>query len=296
MSVKISDNSSLEQSYQTLQPMETNNALAILGEAKKILDQLGVVFFLRQGTCLGAIRENGLIPWDDDLDLGSVIGLHGFNEEQVDLVILEFKKLGFSTNLEKYLDYLDVTMMKSNIRIDWTCYRIVDDSIIHFPGVPIPVHLVMKLKEIEFAGGSYLVPNPPEDYLLAKYGPNWKIPKRSGYEKDILAMIPDSTNQERHPSIGKNSNSRMTKVRILDENGEVVKDALVRVAKHGKFRTDEHGYAEFLLPEDNWYSLVINYNSHEEILYLERLSIGVTYTYKTDLLTKSGRTLVLSKE
>ena len=296
MSVKISDNSSLEQSYQTLQPMETNNALAILGEAKKILDQLGVVFFLRQGTCLGAIRENGLIPWDDDLDLGSVIGLHGFNEEQVDLVILEFKKLGFSTNLEKYLDYLDVTMMKSNIRIDWTCYRIVDDSIIHFPGLPIPVQLVMKLKEIEFAGGSYLVPNPPEDYLLAKYGPNWKIPKRSGYEKDILAMIPDSTNQERHPSIGKNSDSSMTKVRIFDENGEVVKDALVRVAKHGEFRTDEHGYAEFLLPEDNWYSLVINYNSHEEILYLERLSIGVTYTYKTDLLTKSGRTLVLSKE
>ena len=296
MSVKISDNSSLEQSYQTLQPMETNNALAILGEAKKILDQLGVVFFLRQGTCLGAIRENGLIPWDDDLDLGSVIGLHGFNEEQVDLVILEFKKLGFSTNLEKYLDYLDVTMMKSNIRIDWTCYRIVDDSIIHFPGLPIPVHLVIKLKEIEFAGGSYLVPNPPEDYLLAKYGPNWKIPKRSGYEKDILAMIPDSTNQERHPSIGKNSDSSMTKVRIFDENGEVVKDALVRVAKHGEFRTDEHGYAEFLLPEDNWYSLVINYNSHEEILYLERLSIGVTYTYKTDLLTKSGRTLVLSKE
>ena len=296
MSVKISDNSSLEQSYQTLQPMETNNALAILGEAKKILDQLGVVFFLRQGTCLGAIRENGLIPWDDDLDLGSVIGLHGFNEEQVDLVILEFKKLGFSTNLEKYLDYLDVTMMKSNIRIDWTCYRIVDDSIIHFPGLPIPVHLVMKLKEIEFAGGSYLVPNPPEDYLLAKYGPNWKIPKRSGYEKDILAMIPDSTNQERHPSIGKNSDSSMTKVRIFDENGEVVKDALVRVAKHGEFRTDEHGYAEFLLPEDNWYSLVINYNSHQKILYLERLSIGVTYNYKTDLLTKSGRTLVLSKE
>ena len=296
MSVKISDNSSLEQSYQTLQPMETNNALAILGEAKKILDQLGVVFFLRQGTCLGAIRENGLIPWDDDLDLGSVIGLHGFNEEQVDLVILEFKKLDFSTNLEKYQDYLDVTMMKSNIRIDWTCYRIVDDSIIHFPGLPIPVHLVMKLKEIEFAGGSYLVPNPPEDYLLAKYGPNWKIPKRSGYEKDILAMIPDSTNQERHPSIGKKSDSSMTKIRIFDENGEVVKDALVRVAKHGEFRTDEHGYAEFLLPEDNWYSLVINYNSHEEILYLERLSIGVTYTYKTDLLTKSGRTLVLSKE
>ena len=70
-------------------------------------------------------------------------------------------------------------------------------------------------------------PNPPEDYLLAKYGQNWKIPKRSGYEKDILAMIPDCANQERHPSIGKNSDSSITKVRILDENGEVVKDEII---------------------------------------------------------------------
>jgi hypothetical protein len=58
----MSEESSLEQSYRTLQRIEPNNARTVLGEAKKILDQLGVIFFLRQGTCLGVIRKKGFVP------------------------------------------------------------------------------------------------------------------------------------------------------------------------------------------------------------------------------------------
>jgi hypothetical protein len=293
---KSSEESSLEQSYQSLHPMDPDTALTVLMEVKKIFDQLGVIFFLRQGTCLGAIRDKGFIPWDDDLDLGSVIGLHGFTEKQVDPIIVAFKELGFYTKLERYQEYLEIAMMKSNIRIDWTCYRIVGDNIIHFPGVPIPVNLLTRLKEIEFVGDNFLVPNPPEDYLSAKYGPNWMIPKSSGYEKDILAMIPDLPIQQRQSANGENSESSATRVRIFDQHGEPVKDALVRVARHGIFRTNEQGYAKFHLPEKNWYSLVINHSSHEEVLYQERLAQGITYVYRPDSSTTSGRMMILSQE
>jgi hypothetical protein len=59
------------------EPMETSTAEALLKEAKEILDGIGVVFFLRHGTCLGAIRDQAVIEWDDDVDIGSIIGLHG---------------------------------------------------------------------------------------------------------------------------------------------------------------------------------------------------------------------------
>ena len=65
------------------EPMEMTVAETVLKEAKQILDELSIVFFLGHGTCLGAVREGCLIAWDDDLDVGSVIGLHGLTEEQV---------------------------------------------------------------------------------------------------------------------------------------------------------------------------------------------------------------------
>jgi hypothetical protein len=76
--------------------------------------------------------------------------------------------------------------------MDWMCYRIIDDSIFHYPGIRIPVRLLTNMKEIEFIAEKFYVPNPPDEYLHLKYGEEWMIPKKTGFEKDVLDLIPEA--------------------------------------------------------------------------------------------------------
>ena len=51
---------------------------------------------------------------------------------------------------------------------------------------------------------------------------------------------------------------------------------------HTQLRTDGRGYAEIILPEPNWYALIIRYPGHEEALYMEELEPDKTYVYRAD--------------
>ena len=280
------DLSALEQTYADSRPIDLDIAKEMLREAKQIMDQLKVVFFLRQGTCLGAVRDNELIPWDDDVDLGSVIGLNGLSERSIDRVVAAFRDNGYFAKVESNDHYINAAMIKSSMRLDWACYRIIDDNIFHYPGIRLPIRLFTELKEIDFIGEKFLVPNPPEEYLRIKYGPSWMTPKKQRWEEDVVDPIPE-------PSLpGRAGNCRL---RVLDNADNPVAGADVVVARLSRSKTDKQGYARFYLPCDDWYAVTIRYGNHKELLYEEKMAPGVTYVYRPDPLSDSGRHSVLSR-
>ena len=253
------DETALERSYNALHPMDPATAKIMLKEAKRIMDQLGVVFFLRQGTCLGAIRDNGFIPCDDDLDLGSVIGLHGLKAEEMDQTLNQvataFRNHGYFAKVDSNDQYQSIVMMKSSIRMDWLCHRVINDGIFEYPGARYPVRLFSELKEIDFIGEKFLVPNPPEEYLRSKYGEDWMTPKKTEYEKDVVQMIPEGpisghAGRWRQFFTKHIMKSRAGRIQVFDQEGEPVPGAEVVIAGLNRSKTNRHGFAKFYLPKD----------------------------------------------
>ena len=291
----------MEHIERTIPPMNIANAGRLLSEAKQIFDNHDVVFFLRQGTCLGAVRDHALIPWDDDLDLGSIIGLHGFAEEAIEPVVAAFRAIDCYVEVIPKELYTSVKIMKYRIRIDWQCYREVQGTIAHYPGVPFPVSLFARLEEVELNGEMYAVPSPPSDYLICKYGPDWVTPKQDGYEKDVLDNMPAGTVPGRAGWLKqfflvRFSPSQTATLLVLDAAGKAVRNADVRVAGLSHVRTDRQGNAKFYLPGKDEYALTITANGREEVLYEEALEPGKSYVYRPDEKRSAGRYFILTEE
>jgi len=290
------------------EPMEMSVAEAVLKDVKQILDRLGLVFFLRHGTCLGAVRDHAFIEWDDDLDIGSVIGLHGLTEERVRSAADVFEEDGFAVSIGINELSLAVDLKKSGCQIDWACYRIIDDSIYQWPMTQIPVRLHTDLREIDFLGEKFWVPNPPEEYLRLKYGPEWMVPKKAGaFEREVLDLMAETTLPATSGGIIALSNEldprRHTgSLKILDVEGRSIEGAVVSLAATtvltglAKAKTNTDGYVYFSLPGQAGYVVGVEYAEHQEILYAEQLAPHVDYVYRPDPQNPAGRVDALVPE
>ena len=201
------------QNYQR-RPDDIQNLsydIKCLKEVAKILDDNKIPFWIDNGTCLGAYRYGGVIPWDFDVDI-SILQPDFFNVfkllKKLDPNLYEVQDW---SGRDKPASYLKVYVKSSRNLIDIYTYVIDEskktiqytigneNSIFLNEGwkirerlytIPAAFEMMFPLKTANFDGLELPVPNQTRKYLQKLYGENIepvKIfnPRTNQYEKDL---------------------------------------------------------------------------------------------------------------
>lgn len=147
--------------------------LNIVKDVDRICKKYNIKYYLISGSCLGAIRHKGFIPWDDDIDIAMM-------REDYDFFLSLFDK-EFNTNLY----YLQNE--KSEHEFVWPLSRIVVKNT--FLDIPSKAHI--KINQGMFLD-IFPLDNIPDSNKLRKKQEKWiktitKLINRKVYRKSELS-------------------------------------------------------------------------------------------------------------
>lgn len=177
----------------------------------QILTENAIPFWADCGTCLGAYRYGGIIPWDNDLDLG--ILQPDFGNMKRALNVLDPKLYlvedwssrchpetyvrVYVRSTRQYIDIYTYAIHPETRTIQYICSNV--DNMFMLEGwkinerrymVETPFEVVFPLRTALFDGIEVPVPNQTERYLQMRYGENLSPVKiynaeTGRYEKDL---------------------------------------------------------------------------------------------------------------
>ncbi len=175
--------------HNTLEGKNGTIALKMLQDVSTVLEKNNIEFWLDSGTLLGIVRENRLLPWDNDVDLS-------IKEEYLDQLLSslsDISSLGYRVR-SKTFENDSSPFIKGKTRI----IKVRNKRFFFFRGkVTLDIYIKFKkddkyfyqcgktkkassavyykqLEEITFNGKKYKIPHRHEEYLTCKYG-KWKI-------------------------------------------------------------------------------------------------------------------------
>lgn len=134
-------NAVIQEEIRELQAIE----MGILGELIRICDENQIKYYLMEGSLLGAVRHQGMIPWDDDIDVGMFReDYERFLEIADNEARAPYKCLNYR-NREGYIDF--ITQFVNTEKKIMTSYRAKDAvmnvwvDVFVIDGMPVnPVH------------------------------------------------------------------------------------------------------------------------------------------------------------
>lgn len=138
------------------------------------LTKKNINFFLVSGTLLGCIRNNNLISYDNDIDIGVMnnINYHDLLASVLSSGHYELLATNFKTIIKvKHLN---------GIKIDIFIHAIKNGKIWHSGLKKLYwVNTMFALKKIVFLDRYFLIPDDYELYLSENYGADWKVPRKN---------------------------------------------------------------------------------------------------------------------
>jgi hypothetical protein len=182
-----------------------------LADITALLNQAKIPWWVDCGTCLGAYRYGGAIPWDQDIDLAVLLDdfdnvCHALNQLDPQKYLVQ----NWSTR-DHPNSYIKVYIRESGTMIDIYHFAIRPEkrelhyifsleNTLFFPDwfkerervfkTPVSFDTVFPLRKAAFDGLEVFVPNDTKKYLQRCYGENLdpvKVydPKTGQYEKDL---------------------------------------------------------------------------------------------------------------
>src|SRR5690625_4960248 len=184
-----------------------------LWEIVGFLQERQIDFWIDQGTLLGIVRDDALLPWDKDIDISV------WEEEFSKVVELrpELEEMGYYFELHEYKDCLFLSR-EDGYFIEIGRYHIEGEQAVRKNNGPrinpserfvkrilnllphrlncrlrdlgrrwhpvdtvifrTPLHYFSEFRSISFRGLRFDVPAKTEEYLAFKYGPDWRTPIR----------------------------------------------------------------------------------------------------------------------
>lgn len=151
-----------------------------------ILDQHGYDYFLEGGSLLGCIREGGIIPHDDDVDISMLqTDLDRLMNDKT--VAYELKQHGLILKKQHPCYKLVCIKCSDKVFIDIFGYDKTSDGRLVFhrernrimwPNNWFYIHEVYPLRSVMFEQFEVKVPQNAIPYLKRQYGDTWHIPKK----------------------------------------------------------------------------------------------------------------------